>query len=43
MSQLTLIPKQEVRQNKKVVRAKLPAWLDKAVAGSLAGSSSYSF
>ena len=43
MSQLLLIPKQEVRKNKKTVHAGLPAWLPEAVAGSLAGISSYAF
>lgn len=44
MSQLSLIPKQEVKQNKKIVRiGKFPVWFDKAVASSLAGISVYSF
>ena len=43
MSQLTLVKMQEVKQNKKIIHAKLPAWLPKAAASSLAGNSSYAF
>lgn len=44
MNQLSLIPKQEEKQNKKIIHiGQIPVWLDKAVASSLTGISSYTF